>query len=168
MLCSAGHLECHTRCDRTSIQFSTDYICRHRGETQVSAITFTVYGITQTVPRGAGSDTLLNYLHDSMWLTGTKLCCGIAVCRACTVQMRRPKSDTSEPVVACSTPLSLLDGADITTVEGVAAGDQLDPVQTTFLKHFAFQCGYCTPGFVMATRILLEQIVRRRPEPDSA
>lgn len=130
----------------------------------MTKITLTINGTPHSVDRARANDKLLDFLHDDLNATGTKLCCGIAVCRACTVQMRRPKSDVSEPIVACSTPIGILEGADITTVEGVAKDGQLDPVQEAFLDHFSFQCGYCAPGFVMATRILVEQVAHSKPD----
>lgn len=120
------------------------------------SIIFTVNGQQVTVPDTMGSVKLIDYLGDTLNLTGTKLCCGIAVCRACTVQMRRSASFTSEPIVACSTPLSELHRSEITTVEGVAQNGALSPIQEAFLENFSFQCGYCAPGFVMAATIFLE------------
>lgn len=119
-------------------------------------ITFTVNDQQVSVPDTMGSVKLIDFLGDTLNLTGTKLCCGIAVCRACTVQMRRSAMVTSEPIVACSTPLSEVHGSAITTVEGVAQNGVLSPIQEEFLKYFSFQCGYCAPGFVMAATIFLE------------
>lgn len=108
---------------------------------------------------------LIDYLHDEQHLTGTKLCCGIGICRACTVRVVRPPSTAEIPMLSCSTPLGLLKGAQVTTIEGIAPGeDQLDPVQEAFLSAFAFQCGYCAPGFVIASRIFLDDL-KRRPLP---
>ena len=100
---------------------------------------------------------LIDFLHDDLGLTGTKLCCGVGVCRACTVAIAASQGEVEEPAAACSTPLSGLDGAAVTTIEGVSAGPQLLPVQEAFLQHFSFQCGYCTPGFVMAVRAFLDK-----------
>jgi aerobic-type carbon monoxide dehydrogenase small subunit (CoxS/CutS family) len=91
-------------------------------------------------------------------LSGTRLCCGIGVCKACTVSARRVPTSQAQPMLACSTPVALLQGQSITTVEGTGSMDQPSAVQQAFLDHFAFQCGYCTPGFVMATEMLLSRL----------
>jgi aerobic-type carbon monoxide dehydrogenase small subunit (CoxS/CutS family) len=120
-------------------------------------ITFTVNGVRQNVPDDAGEHKLLDYLHDmTPSLTGTKFCCGMGVCRACTVSMTKAPNSNAEPIVSCSTALSTINGADITTIEGVATDGELHPIQTAFLENFSFQCGYCTPGFVMASKIFLD------------
>jgi aerobic-type carbon monoxide dehydrogenase small subunit (CoxS/CutS family) len=102
--------------------------------------------------------SLLDFLQEDLNLTGTKLGCGIGVCKGCTVAVRRVPSAQLVPMLACSTPAVNLDGQSITTVEGLAGGGALTPLQTTFLEKFAFQCGYCAPGFLMAAHILLDQL----------
>ncbi|MDO9526849.1 MAG: 2Fe-2S iron-sulfur cluster-binding protein [Gemmobacter sp.] len=123
-------------------------------------IRFSVNGALQQVDDGRGADTLLDFLHDDLGLTGSKLCCGIGVCRACTVSVAKGENPTQVPVIACSTPLSTLDDCRITTVEGLAPPGQVTDIQQAFLSEFAFQCGYCTPGFVMAASILLDRLAR--------
>ena len=115
--------------------------------------------------------SLLDYLREDLGLAGTRLCCGIGVCKACTVAARRTATSQAQPMLACSTPVSVLQGQYITTVEGTGSLQQPSPVQQAFLDHFAFQCGYCTPGFVMATEMLLERLRGqpvRRGELDAA
>ena len=107
---------------------------------------------------------LIDFLHEDLGLTGTKFCCGLGVCQACTVLARSTPTALAEPLLACITPMSALDGLLIDTVEGVAGPQGLAPVQQAFLAHFAFQCGYCMPGFVMATVALLERL-RAQPVP---
>mgnify|MGYP005989618873 CR=1 FL=1 len=121
-------------------------------------ISFTINGQPQSVQDDAGDIKLLDYMHEMMTpsLTGTKFCCGMGICRACTVSMTKAPNPNAEPIVSCSTALATVNGADITTIEGVSDGDALLPIQTAFLKHFSFQCGYCTPGFVMASQIFLD------------
>lgn len=102
--------------------------------------------------------SLLDFLHEELGLTGTKFGCGIGVCRACTVLIRRTPGAVANPVIACSTPVSSINGQNITTVEGLANEGEPDDLQRAFLEHFAFQCGYCTPGFLMASRGLLERL----------
>ena len=120
------------------------------------SISFSVNGTAYEVPNSDGATTLLDFLHDEAHLTGTKLCCGIGVCRACTVIVK--KGPTTNPMISCSTPLSALDNTDVQTVEGVAEDGNLSRIQEAFLKHFSFQCGYCAPGFVMAATAFIDQL----------
>jgi len=122
------------------------------------SISFSVNGRSHEVGADRAEDRLIDFLHDDLNLTGTKFCCGIGVCLACTVSMTKPPTHAATPVIACSTPLALVAGAAITTVEGVGRPGVLLPVQGAFLHHFAFQCGYCTPGFVMAAQIFLDAL----------
>jgi aerobic-type carbon monoxide dehydrogenase small subunit (CoxS/CutS family) len=101
---------------------------------------------------------LVDFLREELGLSGTRLCCGIGVCKACTVAARRAPTSQAQPLLACSTPVALLQGQSITTVEGTGSMDKPSAVQQAFLDHFAFQCGYCTPGFVMATEMLLARL----------
>jgi len=119
------------------------------------SFSLTINGTRHEVAEAKSGMKLLDFLHDTANLTGTKLCCGIGICRACTVAVQKAGNGFAEPMVACSTPLALLKNAQITTVEGVADGDQLSAIQQAFLSNFAFQCGYCTPGFVMASEVFL-------------
>lgn len=84
--------------------------------------------------------TLLDLLRDQLDLVGTKKGCDHGQCGACTV-LRDGKR-----INACLTLAIMCDGAQLTTIEGLAQGDQLHPMQQAFIKHDAFQCGYCTPG----------------------
>jgi nicotinate dehydrogenase subunit A len=113
-----------------------------------------VNGKTHQV-EGAPDDSLLSVLRDDLDLTGSKFGCGEGFCGACTVLVDQ------QPTRACVTRLGSVGGASITTIEGLASGDRLHPVQEAFLEVEAFQCGYCTPGMVMATVGLL----RTHPAP---
>jgi len=121
-------------------------------------IAFSVNSFACRVDASRREEKLLDYLHDDLDLTGTKLGCGIAVCRACTVAMTKPPNRMPTPILACSTPLWLVDGAEIITIEGIAKDDILSPIQEAFLHEFAFQCGYCAPGFVVEAQILLARL----------
>jgi len=119
------------------------------------SFSFEINGTAYSVDEAQAGMKLLDFLHDVANKTGTKLCCGIGICRACTVAVQKAGNEFAEPMIACSTPLALLKGARITTVEGVADGDRLSAIQQAFLDNFAFQCGYCAPGFVMASEVFL-------------
>jgi aerobic-type carbon monoxide dehydrogenase small subunit (CoxS/CutS family) len=98
---------------------------------------------------------LLSVLRHELQLTGTKYGCGEGNCGACTVLL------DGEPVRSCITPLASASGRSVTTIEGLADGEILHPVQQAFEEHSAFQCGYCTPGFIISSVALLN----RRPDP---
>jgi len=99
------------------------------------------------------NELLLNVLRERLELTGTKYGCGIGECGACTVWLN------GVPVLGCLVLTVSADGAEIRTIEGLAAPDgTLDPLQEAFIEENAFQCGYCTPGMLMMTKKLLEEI----------
>lgn len=93
---------------------------------------------------------LLDVLREELRLTGTKEGCGEGECGACTVLI------DGTPVNSCLIPLAQAQGAKITTVEGIADDDRMDPIQTAFVEHGAAQCGICTPGFIVTARALLD------------
>ena len=99
--------------------------------------------------------TLLELLRDLADLTGAKEGCGMGVCGACTVLM------DGKPVRSCLTLAMEAEGARITTVEGLAGEDGLDPIQEAFIENSAVQCGFCTPGMLMSARALLDE----HPDP---
>jgi len=87
--------------------------------------------------------TLLWVIRDQFGLTGTKYGCGIGVCGSCTVLI------DNEPVRSCSLAVSEVEGKKVLTIEGLAKGDKLHPLQEAFVQHDALQCGFCTPGMIM-------------------
>jgi aerobic-type carbon monoxide dehydrogenase small subunit (CoxS/CutS family) len=93
--------------------------------------------------------TLLSFLRDFVHLTGAKYGCGEGVCGACTVLM------DGKPTRACLTKASAAVNKRITTIEGLATPDRLHPIQQAFLDVEAFQCGFCTPGMIVASAALL-------------
>jgi len=114
------------------------------------AITLTVNGEPRTID--VDPDTpLLWVIRDTLGLTGTKFGCGIAYCGACTVHVNG-KAERS-----CIMPVSSVEGATITTIEGLAKGDVLSPVQQAWLDQQVPQCGYCQSGMIMAVSALLTE-----------
>lgn len=99
--------------------------------------------------------TLADALRDDLGLTGTKVVCDRGACSACTVMI------DGTPVCACMTLAIDVEGRKITTIEGLAKGEDLHPVQVAFVEHDAMQCGFCTPGMVMSCAALLA----RNPNP---
>ncbi len=99
--------------------------------------------------------SLLDILRDEMHLTGSKEGCGSGDCGACSVIM------DGRVVCSCLVLGVEAEGKDITTIEGIANGEDLHPVQRKFLEHAALQCGFCTPGLIVATKALLD----RNPDP---
>ena len=99
--------------------------------------------------------TLLDVLRNELLLTGTKEACGSGECGACTVLV------DGKPVNSCITLAVEAEGKEIQTIEGLSKGDRLHPLQKAFMDHHAFQCGFCTPGMIMAAKAFLE----RNPEP---
>lgn len=102
--------------------------------------------------------TLLDALRDDLDITGPKRVCDKAECGACTVLM------DNKVVYACSVLAIEAQGHQITTVESLSPGDKLHPIQQAFVEHDASQCGFCTPGFVVATKALLDK--HPNPTPD--
>jgi aerobic-type carbon monoxide dehydrogenase small subunit (CoxS/CutS family) len=104
------------------------------------------------------NQTLIDLLRDDLELRGTVEGCGVGVCGSCTVLVR------GRPVSSCLVLAADVDGSEVRTIEGVAHGDRLDPVQDAFLERQAFQCGYCTAGMIMATKGLLAENPHPTPE----
>ncbi|WP_435009223.1 (2Fe-2S)-binding protein [Tundrisphaera lichenicola] len=115
----------------------------------IATLKFTVNGTPRTI-RTDPDRPLLDVLREDLQLTGTKYGCGMGQCGACSVLL------DGKRVFSCRTPASRAEGASVRTIEGLASGDELHPVQRAFLEEGAFQCGYCTPGMIMAAVALLE------------
>jgi aerobic-type carbon monoxide dehydrogenase small subunit (CoxS/CutS family) len=122
-----------------------------------ATITFTVNGKSRTVTTDP-QRSLLDVLREELQLTGTKFGCGEGQCRACTVLLN------GKSIPSCTTAVADADKQSILTIEGLAQGDKLHPVQQAFMDEGAFQCGYCTAGMIMGTVALLKEI----PKPTDA
>jgi len=96
-------------------------------------------------------ETLLNVLRNRLGLTGTKMGCGKGECGACTVNIN------GKAILSCLTLAAQVDGKEILTIEGLQRGAELHPLQEAFVKYSAVQCGYCTPGIIMAAKALLDR-----------
>jgi aerobic-type carbon monoxide dehydrogenase small subunit (CoxS/CutS family) len=119
-------------------------------------VTVTVNDADRTVevePR----TTLAELLRDGLGMTGTKVACELQVCGACTVLL------DGQPVSACTTLAAEAVGRSVTTIEGLASGGALHPVQSAFADAGGFQCGYCTPGMILTVLALL----RDNPDPSA-
>lgn len=98
-----------------------------------------------------GNRRLLWVLRTDLGLTGAKFGCGIAQCGACTVLVN------GNPVRSCQTPVLRIQDAEVTTIEGLANGDAMHPLQEEFLERGGFQCGYCTSGMILEAHSLLQK-----------
>ena len=94
---------------------------------------------------------LVQYIREHLGLTGTNIGCDTSSCGACTIHVN------GESVKSCTMLAVQADGADITTIEGLAKGGQMHPMQQAFMENHGLQCGYCTPGMVMASISLLKE-----------
>lgn len=114
-------------------------------------ISFTVNGQPQTIEIEDGNTPLLWVVRDVLDLKGTKFGCGKAACGACTLHI------DGEAVRSCSYPAKFADGKHITTIEGLGNKENPHPVQEAWIELVVPQCGYCQPGFMMATAALLDK-----------
>lgn len=120
-------------------------------------ISFILNGKPQTISTDAGRP-LLEVLREDLQLTGTKFGCGEGQCRACTVLI------DGQSMPSCLTSVGTVQGKDVLTIEGLAKGDELHPVQEAFLEEGAFQCGYCTAGMILGVVSVLKQ----HPKPSKS
>ena len=119
--------------------------------------TFTLNGVVRTLTTDPNR-RLLWVIRDDLGLTGTKFGCGIAACGACTVLV------DGQAVRSCTTSLQSVAGKRVTTIEGLAQGDRLQPIQQAFIDHAGYQCGYCTSGMIVGAQALLNA----NPKPTRA
>jgi carbon-monoxide dehydrogenase small subunit len=120
------------------------------GREVVTKIALTVNGVRHEAdvePR----QLLVYFLREQLGLKGTNVGCDTSSCGACTILL------DGESVKSCNVLAAQADGSEVTTIEGLAPGDELHPMQQAFHEYHALQCGYCTPGFVMAAVSLLKE-----------
>ena len=115
-----------------------------------SELKFQINGKETAVSSETGR-SLLEVIREDLKMTGTKYGCGEGACGACTVLV------DGKPTFSCTTPASEASGKKVATIEGLAEGEKLHAVQQAFCDAMAYQCGYCTPGMIMASVALLEQ-----------
>jgi carbon-monoxide dehydrogenase small subunit len=120
-------------------------------------ISLKVNGAERTVEVEART-TLLDMVREQLGLTGAKLGCDIQVCGACTLLL------DGKPVSACSMLAVDADNCDVLTVEGLRRGEKLHPLQEAFMEFGALQCGYCTSGFILTAKALLDEYPRPSDE----
>ncbi|HVP91329.1 MAG TPA: (2Fe-2S)-binding protein [Terriglobales bacterium] len=140
--------------------FAQDAIATKKGRVPVfdkKAVTLTVNGTPKTLTVAA-NETLLDVLRGRLELAGPKKVCDRGECGGCTVLL------DGAPVYACMLLAVRADGRSVTTVEGLARGGKLHPVQEAFVENDGYQCGFCTPGFLMTTAAFLE--TNPSPTPD--
>lgn len=113
-------------------------------------ISFTINGQPKTIETNSNTP-LLWVIRDVLDLKGTKFGCGKAACGACTIHV------DGNAVRSCSYAAKFAEGKNVTTIEGLSDGEQLHPVQQAWVEEIVPQCGYCQPGFIMATAALLDK-----------
>jgi xanthine dehydrogenase YagT iron-sulfur-binding subunit len=147
MTVQAGTRAEHTSVDETAVVAGS---ARHEGPATVLEVELVVNGAPRRLELDSAV-TLLDALRDHLDLVGTKKGCDQGACGACTVLVGGKR------VLSCLTLAAQCDGRKVTTIEGLAPDGQLHPLQTAFIHHDAFQCGYCTAGQIMSAAALLEE-----------
>jgi xanthine dehydrogenase YagT iron-sulfur-binding subunit len=115
------------------------------------SISLTINGVRRDIAIADSRVTLLDLLREQLHLTGTKKGCDRGQCGACTILVNGRRINSCLALAASN------DGVDITTIEGVARGDELHPLQAAFIAHDGFQCGFCTPGQIMSALGLINE-----------
>ena len=126
----------------------------------MTSLTLTINGRTHGPVEVRDELTMNDFLHEYLGMTGTKFGCGAAQCLSCAVIVDNPDG-ASYTQPTCVVPAVSFNGKAIRTVEGHAKDGELTPLQKSFIEHFAFQCGYCTPGFLNEAQVLLERLAKQ-------
>ena len=130
---------------------------RRPADTQAIPVSFTLNGRLQEIDVEP-HELLLDVVRERFGLTGVKLSCDVQVCGACTLLV------DGRPVSACTTLAFEVRGRSVMTIEGLADNGKLHPLQEAFIEHGGFQCGFCTPGMILASKALLDE----NPNPSEA
>ena len=130
---------------------------RRHADTQAIPVSFTLNGRLQEIDVEP-HELLLDVVRERFGLTGVKLSCDVQVCGACTLLV------DGRPVSACTTLAFEVRGRSVMTIEGLADNGKLHPLQQAFIEHGGFQCGFCTPGMILAAKALLDE----NPNPSEA
>jgi aerobic-type carbon monoxide dehydrogenase small subunit (CoxS/CutS family) len=125
----------------------------------VTTLSLTINGVAHGPTEVRDDLTMNDYLREYLGMTGTKFGCGAAQCLSCAIIIDNPDG-TSYTSPTCIVPAASFAGKAIRTVEGHAKGDELSDLQKAFIEHFAFQCGYCTAGFLNEGQVLLERLAK--------
>jgi aerobic-type carbon monoxide dehydrogenase small subunit (CoxS/CutS family) len=125
----------------------------------VTTLAITINGQKQAPVEVRDDLTMNDFLREHLGMTGTKFGCGAAQCLSCAVIIDNPDG-TSHTSPTCIVPAASFNGQSIRTVEGHAKDGQLSVLQKAFIEHFAFQCGYCTAGFLNEGQVLLERLAK--------
>jgi aerobic-type carbon monoxide dehydrogenase small subunit (CoxS/CutS family) len=125
----------------------------------VTTLSLTINGVARGPTEVRDDLTMNDYLREYLGMTGTKFGCGAAQCLSCAIIIDNPDG-TSYTSPTCIVPAASFAGKAIRTVEGHAKGDELSDLQKAFIEHFAFQCGYCTAGFLNEGQVLLERLAK--------
>lgn len=123
----------------------------------MTTLTVTINGRSYGPTNVRDDLTMNDYLREYLGMTGTKFGCGAAQCLSCAVIVDLPDG-TSHTKPTCVTSAASFNGKKVRTIEGHAKNGQLTVLQKSFIEHFAFQCGYCTPGFLNESQVLLERL----------
>ncbi len=125
----------------------------------MTTLSLTINGVAHGPTEVRDDLTMNDYLREYLGMTGTKFGCGAAQCLSCAIIIDNPDG-TSYTSPTCIVPAASFAGKAIRTVEGHAKGDELSDLQKAFIEHFAFQCGYCTAGFLNEGQVLLERLAK--------
>jgi aerobic-type carbon monoxide dehydrogenase small subunit (CoxS/CutS family) len=126
----------------------------------VTSLAITINGRALAPTEVRDELTMNDFLREHLGMTGTKFGCGAAQCLSCAVIVDNPDG-TSYTSPTCIVSAASFDGKAIRTVEGHAKNGELSALQKAFIEHFAFQCGYCTSGFLNEAQVLLERLVKK-------
>ena len=127
----------------------------------MTTLVVTINGRTHGPSKVRDDLSMNDFLREFLGMTGTKFGCGAAQCLSCAVIVDEPDG-TSHTSPTCVVPAASFNGKTIRTVEGHAKDGKLSPLQKAFIEHFAFQCGYCTAGFLNESQVLLERLAKTR------